>query len=480
MRILIAARLSQLSDGQTGLDTQDAAATTFARANGHTVVHVAADRKSGTSAPWDRPELRPWVTEPAKLAQFDAVLAYKLDRLTRGDNASTNAIEKWAHDNGKQLLTVDGLVFPCEGAEAIRWDVTKRIAHQEWLATSERYRRMQTYLRNAGKLVGLPPWGYEVADADGGHKMLIPTDDGRTYIPEIFGRCIAGDSLGDIARWMDGKGVRATSGTKWWARTIGGIIRCTTYTGRRQDASGKTILTCEPLVDASTFRRANAALAGRPKRGPVDEQNRALLSGILRCPRCDDSPMYRIAAGHENTHMYYRCSGRGTQRRGCGNMIWVSAADALVSRFMASLTAPILRTIVIPGHDNQAKIDSLKMDLRGLDFDAPDYDERHAQLRGELASLKDAPVTSDETVTESTGQTYGERWASLDESQRGAYLRSEHVKVYAARTDTGACETAFPDLALSAFGAASLTDDGNVSAVITWLGSRLDDDGESI
>ena len=154
MRILVAARLSQLADGQTGLDTQDAQATAWAAANGHTIVHVAADRKSGTSQPWERPKLRPWVTEDAKLAQYDAVLAYRFDRLSRGDNQSTNQIEAWAHDHRKQLLTVDGLVFPCEGADGIRWDVVKRIAHEEWLKTSERYTRMQAYLVGEGKLTG--------------------------------------------------------------------------------------------------------------------------------------------------------------------------------------------------------------------------------------------------------------------------------------------------------------------------------------
>ena len=68
-------------------------------------------------------------------------------RPSRGDNQSTNAIEAWAYENGKQLLTEDGLVFPCEGADGIRWDVTKRIAHEEWLKDSERYRRMQADLK---------------------------------------------------------------------------------------------------------------------------------------------------------------------------------------------------------------------------------------------------------------------------------------------------------------------------------------------
>ena len=163
MRVIIPARLSQTSEGQTGIESQTDEATRYADGQGWTVVATVADHKSGTVPPWKRPKLRAWVTEPGRLAQYDAVLAYRLDRLTRGDNASTNAIEDWATRNGKQLLTTDGLVFPCEGNDGIRWDVAKRIAHQEWLEASERYRRMQRTLRAAGYWVG---------------RYCIPTDSG--------------------------------------------------------------------------------------------------------------------------------------------------------------------------------------------------------------------------------------------------------------------------------------------------------------
>lgn len=139
-------------------------------------MHVSADHKSGTTQPWHRPDLKPWVTDPEKMAMYDAVVAYRLDRLSRGDNESTNAIEEWARANGKQLLTVDGLVYPCEGTDGIRWDVTKRIAHQEWLGYSEKYRRMQAYLRSQGALVGRPGYGYQVA----GEKKARPSSSTRT------------------------------------------------------------------------------------------------------------------------------------------------------------------------------------------------------------------------------------------------------------------------------------------------------------
>jgi len=423
MRILVAARLSQLADGQTGLDTQDSESARWAEANGHTVVHVAMDHKSGTTAPWERKNLRPWVTDPGKLAQYDAVLAYRLDRLSRGDNQSTNEIEAWAHRHGKQLLTVDGLVFPCEGADGIRWDVTKRIAHEEWLKTSERYRRMQAHLREQNKLTGRPCWGYEVADAEGGHKTLVPSPEGRKWVPEVFARVIKGQSLATIARWLE-----SVTGRPWWPRTVGHMVRTTTYAGYRQDAEGRTILRVEPLVDMATWKRANAALDNRPKKGPALE-HRAMLTSVIFCPRCQDSPMYRIHAG---SSFYYRCTGRGPNRKGCGNMVPLEQADAMVCDIAATTFSwqKVTLTVFTPGHSHEAELEALRFELkelprRDLAWDAEDAER--ARLRAEydrLAALPSAPDRAEEVETD---QTYADVWNALEPSERNAWLEGARV-----------------------------------------------------
>ena len=451
MRILVAARLSQLADGQTGLDTQDAQATAWATANGHVIVHVAADRKSGTVQPWNRPHLRPWVTEDSKLAQYDAVLAYRLDRLSRGDNQSTNAIEAWAHDHRKQLLTVDGLVFPCEGADGIRWDVVKRIAHEEWLKTSERYSRMQAYLVSEGKLTGRPCFGYAVVPAeDGKHKTLAPTDQGRRYVPEIYARVIDGESLDAIARWLISEGVRPESGKKWWARSLGTLVRNPAMMVLRTDASGRTILRYEPLVDAVTFRRAGEALDSRPKRGPVNPGNASLMSGYLRCYRCDDSPMYAIKAGNGNTHLYYRCSGKGPQRRGCGNMLQLGAVDELMSEVMSGLTRPEVDVTLVPGHNHAAELENVKLEMRELVLrDLPDVemDAELARLRAERDRLNGLESVPDRWERRPTGRTYGEVWQALDLAGRRAWLRdTSRFTVYGCRPDVVTYDTGYgPD-----------------------------------
>ena len=310
--------------------------------------------------------------------------------------------------------------------------VQEEIAYAESKDKSDRVKAHHAGLRNTGALTGKQAWGYEPI-GEKGHRQLVPTDDGRIYIPIIFARCVEGWSLARIAAWLDSEGVRPAIGETWWAKSVGEIIRNTTYTGRRQDKAGNTIHRCEPLVDAATFRRAGEALGSRPKRGPANAANRAMLAEVLACPLCQDSPMYRIMCGGPRAakSAYYRCAGRGSQRRGCGNMTKVSTVDALVSDFMGNFDGPIVDEVFVPGHDHAAELESVKLDIRSLDPDDADYDQQHAELRAELARLRDLPKTDDRIEYVPTGRTYAGQWAALEAADRAAWLKANHVRVYA-------------------------------------------------
>jgi hypothetical protein len=49
VRLVLAARLSQNHDGQTGIETQDQDARAWAERNGYEIIAVAADTPSRTS-----------------------------------------------------------------------------------------------------------------------------------------------------------------------------------------------------------------------------------------------------------------------------------------------------------------------------------------------------------------------------------------------------------------------------------------------
>ncbi len=206
MRALIAARLSKLQRGGQqgiGIDTQDEKSRAFCEREGMTVIGVVADTKSGTVAPWDRKNLKPWVTEPGKMAMYDAVVAYKTDRWSRGTQEDFTRIEFWATQNGKRLIIVDGPQYPARAdrfdSDYWQWQAEKMAARREWELGRERVVRATDALRRENKFVGRIPWGY-VTEGPKYDRRLAATDLGREYIPQIYDRVIAGQQPGGHLR----------------------------------------------------------------------------------------------------------------------------------------------------------------------------------------------------------------------------------------------------------------------------------------
>ena len=50
---------------------------------------------TGKSHLWDRPNAKPWVTDPVLMSTYDAIVALKVDRLTRADDDGVAQMEKW-------------------------------------------------------------------------------------------------------------------------------------------------------------------------------------------------------------------------------------------------------------------------------------------------------------------------------------------------------------------------------------------------
>jgi len=450
LRVIIAARLSQ-ELGKTGIDTQDIQTRRWAELQGHAVVDVVADRKSGTVPPWKRKNLRPWVTDPAKLVLYDAVVGYRLDRLTRGDNKSTNEIEQWAWDHGKQLLTTDGLFFPCEGKDAIPWDIAKRLAHNEWLDTSERYRRMQRYLQDNGWLVGKPPFGYRITGVDCGESPCTCKNDRKALEPdpvdaETVWRMVAfyfeGLSWSAICRALDAQRRRSPTGRGWAVQTVGRILRRETLIGRRRDANGRIVLRFDPILDMETWGRLQARLDANARRHGAIRAEPAPLTGAAYCLKCRGIMHYRITRPGGTLYTYYRCDGLKERPSRCRNMIPAAELEAEVRRRIATLTdVERVTETLVRGADPQEELDRLRDEADRLDPFDPADDARRAELREQADEVRLSGRSEDELRRVFTGVSVADYFAGLDPQEQRAMLLEDGVRVYAAKIDGElACE----------------------------------------
>jgi hypothetical protein len=468
MRLLLAARLSRTMRGQTGIDTQDMDARDWAQDEGHQIIATVADRKGGTTAMWDRPKLRAWVTDPDLMALYDGIVAAKQDRLSRADWSDEARIRLWADEHGKTLFIVDrNLQWPPRNPDdRERWNNGAEQARREWENTSKRYRRMQTFLRGQAFFVGKKPYGYRIVTVPGSapkpeddHKTLEPDPVTAPIVRGMAKRYLDGQSFRQISDWLDAESIpmpqppkdesgNRTEGNGWSAQAVRRILSNPAIAGRLQ-TRGKTVLRIEPLVSMEEFQQIQTLKKSRATRGTA--QHAALLTGILVCR--DGKPMYRLKGRPIPTvpdGLYYYCSAEICAK---GNRMLVPLAymDAAVNDAVTSIAdVPHLIIKTTPADDHSNEIAQIKQYISELDPEATayDYDAELAKRRAEIARLRELDRTEAKAAKREVkldgNKTCGEVWESLDTASRRQWLlaRNARVQVTARDAELGIWTTA--------------------------------------
>jgi DNA invertase Pin-like site-specific DNA recombinase len=289
-----------------------------------------------------------------------------------------------------------------------------------------------------GAISSRPPFGYAVEGPKHG-KYFVVVEPLRIIVETIFAKCIAGDSLIAIAKWLDSAGIATAHGGKWSNTTLKKIINNRAYMGYVTNKSGKVIAKCPVTIDADIHRAANNALSSRPKRGPVLAENRALCSGVLFCPKCGgNSPMHRISSkvgpvladGTRAKAYFYRCAGRGAQRKGCGNMVRLEEVDEVIEEIMSQDDTHIFERVYKPGHNHDAEIADVDYKISQLSPEGltrAEFLAKQNELWDEKEAYEGMPFVADEWEWKDTGETIAEKWAASDDDGKREMLREMHV-----------------------------------------------------
>jgi hypothetical protein len=140
------------------------------------------------------------------------------------------------------------------------------------------------------------------------------------------------------------------------------------------------------------------------------------------------SPAGRQAAGR-----YFRCTGTGSRRKGCGNMVRMEMADTAVDEIMATtFGVRVKRPVLVKGTDYQDELHEISYRGRALDPDAmsdEQWDEQVRRPRAERDRLKALPAEPDRWEEQLTGDLYCGIYQALPASERGAWLTSHGFRV---------------------------------------------------
>lgn len=438
LRVLGRLRLSVASDESTAIERQREVITSWAEANGHTVVGWAEDIISGGVNPFDTKQFGDWLKNQA--AEFDVIATWRLDRLCR-NAIRLNVLIKWCLDHDKTLVS-------CSESIDIGTPVGRLIANViGFLAEGEREAMRERQVSSRGKLRsasrwpgGKPPYGYQIADSPNGvGKVLVIDPLAHKVVRRIVDAVLAGVPLSRIVGDLNREGVvspadhhrvcngQEDTGSPWRTGPLKHLLLSPTLVGYAHlggvtvwdDQNNPVVMAAEPLVTDDEKELIAEALA-QAEGAPRERGLPAALIGISTCYFCG-TPLTTtrqsktVKGGVIKHYVYYRCP------IACSSLIPAEDAEALAEdTFMRELgDRDVTKRVWVRGNQNAislrravAAFDDLSK-TAGMMTSRTAKDRlqrRLAALDAQIAELESTPIREGRYEDRPTGEKYRDLW----------------------------------------------------------------------
>lgn len=424
------------------IEEQTARLEAYCTAKGWTLLHTYIDGGcSGGNT--DRPALQEML-RAIRAGRIDAVVVYKLDRLSRSQKDTLTLIEDELLARGTDFVSINENFDTSTPFGRAMIGILSVFAQLEKDQITERFTMGRIGRSKAGYYHGgsHPPTGYDYRDG-----LLRVNEYEAIQIREIFSMFLAGRSVNCIYRHL------AQSYTTGWSPgKVLGVLRNTVYIGkvhfRKEDYDGIH----QPLIDEASFQAANRLLKSSQREGrkttPQKTPFRAnyLLSGLIVCGRC--------GARYSANHGYYKCYSRAkTSRRfirdpDCKNDNWVieELDGHIIQQVNDLVSVPELLEQILKSAESgkKAAADKMAMKKRVAEIDSQvaklidlyqvgsipmdAITGRVNELSAERISLRERIDAPDEVPAEdlipTAAETYQEGFAGSDTDRKRLILSS--------------------------------------------------------
>ncbi|MGA8723537.1 MAG: recombinase family protein [Acidimicrobiales bacterium] len=245
---------------------------------------------------------------------IDAVLIYNPDRLTRRPAEFEVFQETCTNAGMTQVRFVTGDFDIGSDDGLLMGRVYAAFAAKESAAKSRRQKRKNDEKAAAGipHVGSNRPYGFE---PDG----VTHRADDIAVIRQLVDRFLAGESLRSLATWLDTEDIRTVEGGPWRTMVVKQMLCSARLAGllvHRGEIVGPG--KWQPVIPEATWRKVLAEFERRKVSGRRAPR-RYLLSGLLRCGRCDN----KLFSAPRNTVRRYVCVS-GPDHGGCGHLTVVA------------------------------------------------------------------------------------------------------------------------------------------------------------
>lgn len=329
MRVAIYVRVSTLEQYKEGYSVaeQIERLTKYCEAKGWTVYKVYIDG-GYSGADMDRPALQDMIRD-AGLGLFDAVLVYKLDRLSRSQRDTLEIIEDILLPSKVEFVSMTENIDTGTPFGRAMIGILSVFAQLEREQIRERMAMGIEGRAREGKWHGSknPPVGY---DYTGGQLVVIPYE--AMMVREAFELFVRRVPVNRICTILEGKGYRHRYGF-FKAKTLNSTLRNKLYVGLIEKNGQVYDGQHSAIVSDGLFNQAQALLKEREKSSKNYKhpfKYNSALAGLIRCKRCGSAYCKDTGAKRKDgsRRTAYICYSRCKKNKAyikdpnCKNRIW--------------------------------------------------------------------------------------------------------------------------------------------------------------
>ena len=364
--------------------------------------------------PWTVPGIAA-LADGVRAGEFDVVLVYKLDRLSRSQRDTLELIEDVFMPNNTDFVSMQEAFDTTTIYGRAMLGVLSVFSQMERSTIAER-----TLMGRAGRAEdgywhggGTDPIGYDYIDGE-----LVINEEEAAQVRDVYEMYAAGFSVSEISRRMDGR--RTKHGDWSHTSTVGNVLDNPLYAGTIHFDGVRGTGRHTPLVSPDLDRKVKARRS-RLQRAEAAGDSAFLLTSMIYCESC--GARY-FPNKRPNGRVVYSCHSRAKKNKkmvrdpNCkAPHIPVEDLDAMVVYEVMNLAA------------NPAQVDALiKKEAAGDGGSgAADVAEEIRRLDGEIGRLMDLlqhdQVSSVGDIAERISKVHAERM-KLDPGERETTPRS--------------------------------------------------------
>lgn len=259
--------------------------------------------------------------------EYDVIVVWEFSRAARNRLRWAMAIDR-VETAGGRLESASERVDASTASGRLQRGVLAEFHTYRAEAIGESWKNAHAARIRAGKPAnGKPRWGYRYDLAEKIHK---PDPETGPVLADMYRRYVAGDSVYTLVRWLNAHGWRTQTGGLWSDRSLRRVLDSGFAAGKFMAHGELLDGVHEPLIDAKLWLAYEDARVRRRAAPPRRERSQYLLSGLVRCARCE-RPMVAGQFGHGHAPKYRCKTGKEQGPEACaGGYVMASYVEAEV------------------------------------------------------------------------------------------------------------------------------------------------------